>query len=150
MQDNHFQIVPISPKLGKKLYAFFREIKDNEFFHPHSFDYKEAHRISHYGGDDIYAVIVSGGQILAYGFVHGFGRWDDVCLGLIVRSDMRGMGLAKLLVSFLHTAVKLRGVKRIRLHVNPKNKPALNLYKKMGYKFNGKRDNGEMIGICTL
>ena len=148
MQDNCLKIVPPSPALGKQVGEFFREIKDNKFFRPHPFDLPEAHRLCYYSGDDIYCLLIADG-IIGYGFVRGFGKWPDVCLGLIVKTSEQGKGYGELLMSFLHAAAKRRGVKRIRLHTHPDNKPALALYEKMGYFFSGKQHNNEMIG-CKM
>ena len=143
------EIVLITPKLCKKLYKFFKEVKDNEFFHPHPFTLTEANKRCSYKGNDIYVVIVAD-EILGYGFLRGWDdKWADICLGIIVKPKYQSNGLGTLLMHFLHATAKQKGLKRIRLHVN-KDNPALHLYKRMGYGFESKKGNGELIGICYL
>ena len=143
------QIVPITPRLCKKFYKFFQEIEDNKFFKPHPFTLAEAHKRCYYSGNDVYVVIMAD-DILGYGFLRGWDdEWADICLGVIVKPEHQNNGLGTLLMHFLHATAKQRGLKKIRLHVD-KNNPALSLYKKMGYEFESKRGNGELIGFCYL
>ena len=149
MQDNNLQIVNISPRLCKKLYKFFKEVKGSKFFSPHPFTLAEAHKRCYYEGNDIYVVIMAD-DILGYGFLRGWDdKWADICLGVIVKPEHQSNGLGTLLMHFLHATAKQKGLKKIRLHVD-KNNPAIKLYKKMGYKFDSKRENGELIGIRYL
>lgn len=143
------KIVPPNPSLGKQINEFFEEIKDNKFFHPHPFDLPEARKLCSCDSNDIYCLLIAD-SIIGYGFVRGFGKWPDVCLGIIIEPSEQGKGYGELLMNFLHASAKRRDAKRIRVHVHPDNKSALALYEKIGYFFNGQMKGREMIGICPL
>ncbi len=143
------QIVPISLKLCKQVAAFFEEIKDNKFFHPHPFTLKEAYQRCYYDGDDIYCVLIDG-DILGYGMIRGIGQWETPCLGIYLIPKHRGQNYGELLIRFLHAAAKLNGLDKLRLHVSPDNITAILLYGKTGYKFNDERHNGELVGYKDL
>ena len=149
MQNNNLQIVNITPPLCEKLYKFFKEVEGNKFFRPHPFTLAEANKRCSYKGNDVYVVIVAD-EILGYGFLRGWDdKWVDICLGVIIKPKYQNNGLGTLLMHFLHATAKQKGLKKIRVHVDKSN-PAINLYKKIGYRLESKRGNGELIGICYL
>ena len=151
------KIVPIDG-LCEELVDFFEQIKDNKFFHPHPFTRKEANARC-CDSDDIYAVCAEHTEsqyhplcdkIYAYGMVRSFNYWMIPCIGIYVDENCRRKGMGETLVRFLHLSAKLKGIKRLRLHVHPENKKAIALYEKLGYEFIGTRENGELIGFKGL
>lgn len=135
------------------LARFFQEIHETEdarYFHPHPFTDEEAQKRSRYRGKDAYYIFVDGKTILGYGMLRGWDEGYDVpSLGIIVHPSVRGKGLGRLFMEFLHTVARQRGARKIRLKVYPENAPALNLYRKLGYDF--KSMIGEqLIGFLDL
>jgi len=53
---------------------------------------------------------------------------------LYVKKEFRGKGLGKKLMEIADEYAKRKGAKRITLNVRKDNEPALNLYKKSGFK----------------
>jgi len=99
---------------------------------------------------DLYYIAIANNEVLAYGILRG---WDEghkiPSLGIAVRKDMRGTGLARAMMYFLHAVAKLNGAENIRLKVHKNNKVAKLLYTKLGYEFIGKQGD-EMIGLLKL
>lgn len=150
MSDRNLRIERLNPGHYSALKKFFKSIERNQFFHPHDFNEKETLKRSSYIGDDLYYVLIAD-CIIGYGFIRGWDAgWKDKCIGLIIDEKYQGNGYGRLLLLFLHAAAKMKKIKRLRLHVHPENKKAINLYEKTGYKFTGIRENGEKIGICIL
>jgi len=65
--------------------------------------------------ENLYYFIVEEKEILGYGFLRGWDEnWDDICLGIYILDRRKGLG--ELLMHFLHTVAKRRGLERLRLH----------------------------------
>ena len=143
------RIVEVDNRLYKELYEFFEKIKDNRFFYPHPFTREEANARCRYSGEDIYAVVAEA-DICGYGMVRGIGVWETPTVGICVSEECQRKGIGELLLGFLHVSARLRGIKKLRLHVDSKNTKAIALYKKLGYEFVGVRENGELIGYKGL
>ncbi len=95
---------------------------------------------------NFYTLLREDSKSIGFGMLRGWDEgWEDICLGLIVHQDYRGKGYGSFLMSCLVDEAKRRGLARIRLHVNPENTTAINLYKKFGFKQEGIRDDGEGI-----
>jgi ribosomal protein S18 acetylase RimI-like enzyme len=134
-----------------KLATFFEDIKSNQYFQPHSFDWDTALELIRYQGpDDYYVAVDRRHEIFAYGFLRGYNRWADVCLGVIVHPRHYRKGFGELMCQHLHCIGRLRNLKRIRLHVHKDNVSALKLYEKLGYKQAGIRMNGEIVCFKNL
>lgn len=150
MRDNRFQIVPVDLTRWTQLWRFFSEIKDNKFFHPHPFTSEEAYTRCRYKGQDLYYLLIDN-EVLGYGLLRGWDdKWDDICLGIIIKPSETRRGLGDLLMHFLHTAARRKQLARIRLKVHPENIPAQMLYEKLGYVFNGEMYKGEAVGYKRL
>ena len=103
-----------------------------------------------YGTKDIHYVLLGYKHpIIAYGWLRGWDdNWPDKCLGLIVHPQYRRQKYGELLCRMLLLAGKQRNLARVRLHVHPDNEPALGLYRKIGFAFDGtKRADGELVGF---
>lgn len=147
------EIRKIDSTMASLLATFFEVVKssgDDRFFHPHPFDEVHAHRIANYGGQDLYYAVIDDEEILGYGMLRG---WDEgysiPSLGIIIHPNVRGSGLGKMLMLFLHAAALRRGVRHIRLTVYPENTPALTLYRKLGYSL-VECEASQLVGVIDL
>jgi len=70
------------------------------------------------------------------GYIIGLIRWNILghIISLAVHPEHRRKGYAKLLIKELLRRFETNGVKVVRLEVRVSNKPAINLYSKMGFK----------------
>ena len=147
------EIRKLDKKFKKSLGLFFEELvtsKDQDYFHPHPFTFEEATRIVEYEGYDLYFAMIKGSEIIGYGMLRG---WDEgysiPSLGIIIKQNMRGKGLGKLFMHYLHIVAHLRGAKSVRLKVYPDNLIAKNLYEGIGYTFETLED-GQLVGYIKL
>jgi len=140
----------VIPSDSYALGRFFPDLKSKYFF-PHPMTEKEAKRICRYQGKDSYYVATENGYVLAYGMLRG---WDDgwkiPSLGIAVQPLYRGSGLARSFMYFLHSAAWVNGATKVRLKVFPRNTRAVRLYKSLGYKFERKKENGQLVGFIKL
>lgn len=60
-------------------------------------------------------------------------RPDAWILGMAVSKDIRKRGVGSILLKRLLKIFKNKGAKFVMLHVSPDNKPALKLYRKLGF-----------------
>ena len=129
----------LHPGVEAALAAFFRTLVDggdDVHFHPHAFSDEVARRLCRREGDDLYYVAVDEETILAYGMLRGWEEGFAVpSLGIAVLADVRGTGLARVFLEFLHQAARVRGASRVRLKVHPDNLAAVRLYQRVGYVF---------------
>lgn len=70
------------------------------------------------------------------GYIIGLIRWNILghIISLAIHPSYRRKGYAKMLISEILRRFKDNGVKVVRLEVRVSNKPAINLYLKMGFK----------------
>jgi [ribosomal protein S18]-alanine N-acetyltransferase len=143
----------LGPEWTQPLANFFQALVDqgdDGQFHPHPFTASEAERLTAYQGKDLYYVCVQGMEVLAYGMLRG---WDEgyavPSLGIAVHPSMRGQGVGKAMMEFLHLAARRKGASRIRLKVYPGNTKAIKLYESLGYRFDGE-ERGQRVGYVSL
>jgi len=143
----------VNKTLEQPLAEFFRTLKEegvDQYFHPHSFTDEEAKRRAQYRGKDLYYVLVEGNKVLGYGMLRGWDEGYDVpSLGIAMHPAVRGMGLGKLFMHFLHAAARRRGATKIVLKVYPDNTTAVTLYKGLGYAFQVE-EAGQLVGFVDL
>lgn len=135
------------------LAMYFQSLKkagEEKYFHPHPLNDVEAKKRTHYTGKDLYYVLREDSKILGYGMLRG---WDDgyeiPSMGIVIHPLMRGFGLGKLFVYFLHVVARKKGASKVRLKVYPDNTNAISLYKKLGYTFHNEAD-GQLVGYVDL
>jgi ribosomal-protein-alanine N-acetyltransferase len=152
-ETSPLEFCKLLPSLKSELAEFFRAFASSEgshWFHPHPFTPEEANERCIYEGKDLYYVALGGGEVLAYAMLRG---WDQgfaiPSLGIAVHPTVRGIGLGKAFMLFLHTAARLRGAKQIRLKVYPQNIVAVKLYEILGYRFGEKLDD-QLVGYLDL
>jgi ribosomal protein S18 acetylase RimI-like enzyme len=146
-----FEIRRLEARWAEALADFFAAIEPEEhFFHPHPLTPETAAQLAHYTGDDLYYVAVDGGIVLGYGLLRGWDEGFDVpSLGIAVRREARGTGLATCLMQFLHVAAQRKGATSVRLAVEPDNTGARRLYERLGYVFEETSD-GRAVGRLAL
>lgn len=143
----------ISPELCDALEEFFVLLMregDERHFHPHQFTREQARLIAHYAGQDLYYVLVADGQVLGYGMLRGWDEGYDIpSLGIALAPAWRDMGMGSVLMSLLHMAARVRGVKKVRLKVHKDNGRAIELYTRLGYRFVSE-EAGQQVGFLEL
>jgi len=129
---------PIQAGDQTALSAFFFRVAtsgDEQLFHPHPMTDAEAQRRASYTGADGYYVLLIGPDIAAYGMLRGWEEgYDAPSLGIAVDAGRRGLGLARTMMSYLHSAARLRGAPEIMLKVYRNNEAAVSLYRSLGYE----------------
>ena len=141
----------LKPEDSTALGRFFTKVvgnADDKLFHPHGFGYVDADNICNHQGKDLYYGVFSGDDILGYGMLRGWSDGYDVpSLGIVISWKVRGLGLGKMFMSFLHSAERNRGAKSIRLTVLKENVVAKSLYESLGYTFSESGDSfvGELV-----
>lgn len=144
----------VSPEMRKSLEKFFNDLKrsgDDRYFHPHRLDRVGAAMICKFPSEDLYYVATYKDRIMAYGMLRGWAEGYEIpSLGIAVHKPMRGTKLAKAFMHFLHAAAWINGADKVRLKVHPKNAPAVKLYKSLGYKFQKKMEDKQLVGFFDL
>lgn len=145
-------------RLGQRweraLAVFFEDLANagaTSFFHPHALSEEEAKKLAQYDGADLYYVLTSGERVLGYGMLRGWAAGYSIpALGIVLHPSVRGQGLGETFARFLHHAAAARGACRIRLKVYRENRGALALYRKLGYRFDGTTEDGQLVGFLDL
>ena len=144
---------PVAAHDATALAEFFRVIVANgdaRFFSPHPLTGDGAAHVAAYRGRDVYTIAEEGGAILAYGLLRG---WDEgfvvPSLGITTHPSVRGTGIGRLLMNYLHTVARRRGAPRVRLRVHRDNMNAVQLYRSMGYGF-GDDTSEYLVGYLEL
>jgi len=153
MNSSALEFRIVDETLEQPLAEFFRALRrvgDDKHFHPHPLTDEEAKRRTHYSGKDLYYALVEGNKVLGYGMLRGWDEGYEVpSLGIVIHPSVRGMGLGKLLMHFLHAAARRKGASKVRLKVYPDNTTAVTLYKGLGYTFQAK-EAGQLVGFIDL
>ena len=144
------EIVRLRPEHMEYLIRFFEAINKPEYikdFSPHPFNEENATRVCNYQGRDLFcSVLLEGKKIIGYGMLRG---WDDgyeiPSIGLCILKKYQGIGLGRLLLSFLETVSRVRGCLMVMLKVKKGNDKAKRLYETQGYVFKG-HDEELLIG----
>ena len=143
----------LGPELLGAVTRFFQRLSAagvDEYFHPHPFTAEEAERRTHYEGADLYYALIIDDEIAAYGMLRGWDEGYEVpSLGIAVDPRAQGKGYGRLMMTFLHSAARVRGARQIRLKVYPDNTRAVALYRSLGYKFES-GEASQLIGIADL
>ncbi len=143
----------LSTEWKQSLAKFFKDLDDAGdylYFHPHPLTATEADRKCEYVGNDLYYVFAEGRTVLAYAMLRG---WDEgfsvPSLGIVVHPSVRGIGLGRVFMHFLHIAARRKGATKVRLKVHQSNTYAIRLYTSLGYEFIDK-EGDQLIGIKDL
>lgn len=133
------ELVRLGSRWQDGLKFFLAELKecgDDTFFSPHPVDEISIEKVVGLNGKDLYYLLVEEGKILGYGLLRG---WDEgysiPSLGVAIHPAVRGAGLGKLFMNFLHVLAFQRGASKVRLRVHKNNSKAINLYMSLGYVF---------------
>jgi len=151
--NSALEIRIVDKTLEQPLAEFLRTLEkvgDDKHFHPHPFTDEEVKRRAQYSGGDLYYVLVEGNTVLGYGMLRGWDEGYDVpSLGIAMHPSVRGTGLGKVFMHFLHAAAWRKGASKVRLKVYPENTTAIMLYKKLGYTFQSE-EAGQLVGFIDL
>jgi ribosomal-protein-alanine N-acetyltransferase len=136
----HLEFLQVKNSHARALGVFFSKLVNNcddNFFSPHPLTVDEANRLcKEYYGNDLYYVAVVDKIIVGYGLLRGWDEGYEIpSLGIAILDSKRGCKLGSSFMGFLHSAARLRGVKKIRIKVHRENAVAYSIYKKLGYKF---------------
>jgi ribosomal protein S18 acetylase RimI-like enzyme len=133
------ELVRLAPNWHEGLKTFLSELKkggDETYFSPHPADDISIREVASLNGKDLYYLLVEEGKVLGYGLLRG---WDEgysiPSLGVAIHPSVRGAGLGKLLMNFLHILGSQRGASKVRLRVHKNNSKAITLYMSLGYVF---------------
>lgn len=149
------ELVRLVPRWKDGLKLFLQDLskdRDEIFFSPHPRDENSINRIVGNNGRDLYYVMVEDEKILGYGLLRG---WDEgyqiPSLGVAIHPSVRGTGLGKILITFLHIVAFRRGACKVRLRVHRDNEKAIDLYKSFGYVFEDDVNQAEyFLGFKSL
>ena len=137
----------------ESLATFFGKLRAEgveRFFKPHPLDDENAATVCGYQGKDLYYVAILSGEILAYGMLRGWDQGYDIpSLGIALLPDQRGSRLARTMMEFLHTAAQTHGAFKVRLRVHDQNRPAIQLYRNLGYNLAASEGN-LLVGYYKL
>lgn len=129
------------------LYNIFEDINishADDFFFPHEFTKEKANEICNYNGKDLYVIGSCDGEPAAYGMLRGWDEGYDIpSLGIYVCYYFRGFGIGHLFMNDLHSLARSSGAYKVRLTVLKNNDRAINLYNRIGYKF----EDGEKLNL---
>lgn len=143
----------VSPVFEGMLIEFFGLLEGHQvsrYFHPHPFTPEQAKSLCGYEGNDLFYVALDGARVVGYGMLRGWDEGYDIpSLGVVLHPDVRGTGLGKSFMHFLHAAAKIRGAKKIRLKVYPENQTAVQLYAILGYRY-VEQSEGQLVGYLDL
>jgi ribosomal protein S18 acetylase RimI-like enzyme len=133
------------------LFREFRSANYERFFHPHEFNRNSAEAICRSSGGDYYCCEWDEGTAVSYGMLRGFDAgYLSPSLGIAVRPNYVNSGRGRVMVGHLHQVARQMRVRKIRLKVYPENLPAISLYQTLGYEFQSRIENGQMVGWLTL
>lgn len=133
------------------LFAALCASGDERLFHPHPLTADHAAGLARSEGRDLYYVAAAGDAVSAYGLLRGWDEGYEVpSLGIAIHPALRGRGLARPFMHFLHAAARLRGAPRVRLKVYADNGTALALYRSLGYDFGPDVGAAELVGTLAL
>lgn len=137
----------------QQLADFFRDLEkaeDSKYFRPHPFTDEALNKVAQYAGKDLYYIIVEKNSVLGYGLLRGWDEGYEIpSLGLAIRPSARNSGLGGMFIRFLHAAARRNGATQVRLRVRHDNIKAIELYKKIGYKFKTK-ESEYLVGFFDL
>ena len=107
--------------------------KDEEYFHPHSFDKRNLKKLVYQKHND-YFVLEEDNKIIGYSMLRTFGSFKKPTYGGIIDKDYRGKGYGESLLRNTLEKAKELGFKNVLLKVHDKNSKAIKLYNKVGFR----------------
>ena len=148
------EIRTLAPEHADALARFFEVLKAdgaNKFFLPHPLTAEAAREKANYDGKDLFVLLFKKNDVLGYGMLRGWDEGYDIpSLGIAIHPEEQSRGLGRLMMKFLATAASERGAKKIRLRVHRENKPAISLYRALGYHLVSDDDGQYLVGYLKL
>lgn len=155
VSSDAIECIAYRPGWEGELARFFDALKasgDDAYFHPHAADEATLRALSHEIDADLHYLLVQGRDVLAYGLMRG---WDAgyaiPSLGVAVHPSVRTSGLGHLMMEYLETMARHRGISTVRLRVHKENTRAIDLYARRGYRMTADRsDERLLVGIKSF
>lgn len=128
---------------------------DDRWFHPHPMTLQEAQKACGHRGLDYYCGALDEGPdssaVLGYGMLRGWEEGFSVpSLGIVVQKNVRGLGVGRVLVEYMHAVARIRNCEKIRLKVFPENQSAVRLYESLGYEWQTEMVEKQLVGYVKL
>jgi len=125
---------------------------EGRFFHPHEVTEDILSGLASAPGQDLYYLLMSGDQALAYGLLRGWNEGYAVpSVGVAVSPLARRQGLGRMMMEFLHAAARVKGATRIRCRVHHENAKTVAMCRSLGYTFEPPDPaGGLMVGVMEL
>lgn len=135
-----------------QLKNLFAEIAASEedvaYFHPHPFTAEQAEKYLNYTGRDKYLLFMLDGTIVGYGMLRGWDEGFDIpSLGIYIRRQFRGTGIASACMRLLHDVARKEGAATVRLTVGVDNPRAAHLYEAHGYVEVGREEGYRIMHV---
>jgi ribosomal protein S18 acetylase RimI-like enzyme len=146
-------VKPSAANLGAltDFFARFAGSEEASQFHPHPFTPEMARAVCENLGKDVYCIATLGGVVIGYAMLRGWDHGFEVpSLGICVDSEVRGFGLGRAIMYYLHAEARRRKAQKIRLKVYPGNRGALALYRSLGYVFSDALEQDQLVGYLEL
>ena len=90
---------------------------------------------------DVYIIQLYKDKIVGYGMLRGWSEGYKIpTLGIIINNEYRGLGLSKIMMTYLHFLAKQKKSEKVLLKVKKSNSIAINLYKKFNYELSNYND----------
>jgi ribosomal protein S18 acetylase RimI-like enzyme len=144
-------VEPSDEEMLANLFVCISKDSDVRHFHPHPFTPDEARRVANESSGDTYVLLTKRSDPIGYGMLRGRSSGYAVpSLGIYVVPECRGTGCARFLMGYLCAIARQNGAPSIRLRVDPESGRAINLYKRLGFEFDGTIDRAQLVGRLQL
>jgi [ribosomal protein S18]-alanine N-acetyltransferase len=133
------QVIQLRKDLAQELSKFLDELHlsgDDHYFSPHPRDIPSIEKLIDGIVLDQHLLVFDEDEVVAYGLLRGWDAGYAVpSLGIAVKPSIRGRGVGRQLINWLHLHARLRNCALVRLRVHIDNKKAQAMYEKLNYKF---------------
>ena len=114
---------------------------DKEAFRPHKFDIRTITKLSTEKGNHYYIYLDEYSEFCGYGMLRTFDQYTIPTLGCVIWQEYRGRGNGRRLLDELIEKAQELHYHKIRLKVSVDNIIAYKLYKEVGFKRMGERQD---------
>lgn len=133
---------------SKKLIGFLSKLKEKSLsFLGDRFRGNDQEKIAEFSKKEYHKIIgLFDDEVVAFGYLWENKDYPNIpSLGIIIRDDWQGKGIGQLLMLRLIGLGEKLKVKAIYISVHPDNKVAVHIYKKLGWKITGKREDSPKL-----
>ena len=134
-----------------RLLERLHETGEDDQFLPHPADREYLEALARDSGQDLHYVVTDGdSEVVAYGMLRGWADFAIPSLGIAVDPASRGRRVATMLMEHMHDEARRHGASQVRLKVYPQNLPARRLYERLGYEFEQRQEDGQLVALIRL